>query len=68
MEFLFLLVLVLAAFAVVGSAVFALAWWGRRRKLSPRGDEVEGVEERRGERPDHVAVDTEQRARFIGTR
>jgi hypothetical protein len=71
MEFLFLLVLVVIAFALVGGVVLALAAYGRKRQLSSEGGTLDArrpQERADGEdRPEHVRVDTEQRARFIGT-
>jgi hypothetical protein len=65
----FLLVLVIAAVVVLGGAVFAIAARGRRRQLSPKGGTLDArrPDEDRA-RPEHVEVDTEQRARFVGSR
>jgi hypothetical protein len=73
MEFLFLLVLIAIAFAIVGGVVLAIALLGRRRQLSSRGGTLDAQrpedEPADGEdRPEHVQVDTGQRARFIGSR
>lgn len=71
----FMLVIVLILVAVLGGGLYVVAMWLRRRQLDPEGDKVEqppqGANER--ERPDrahpeHVAVESEQRSRFVGSR
>jgi hypothetical protein len=68
MEFgaIFILVVLLVLLAVGGGGVYVLTLWLRGRKLRREDDEIEG--EQRGRRPEHVEVESEQRARFAGTR
>ena len=40
---------------------------GRPQALAPEGDEIEGGRDE-GPRPEHVEVENEQNARFVGTR
>jgi hypothetical protein len=68
---LFILVLVVLVVIVGGGVVLAIAARGRRRQLSPEGGTLDAhrpKDEREADRPEHVAVETEQRSRFIGTR
>jgi hypothetical protein len=67
---LFLLVLVAIVVVVLGGLVFAIAARGRRRQLSPEGGTLDAnrPEEERGQRPEHVTVESEQRSRFVGTK
>jgi len=69
MEFggIFILVIVLIVVAALGGGLYALSMWLRGRKLAPEGDRIEGDREDRP-RPEHVEVEGEQRARFVGTR
>jgi hypothetical protein len=66
----FLLVIIIIAAVIVGGGIYAIIAWLRRRQLDPEGDMVEGspdaVDPQR--RPEHLAVDTEQKSRFAGTR
>jgi len=66
----FLLILLIAVVALVGGGLYALAARGRRRQLSAKGGTLDAQrpEEAEDARPEHVEVDTEQRARFIGSR
>ncbi len=69
MEFggIFILVIVLIVVAVLGGGLYLVAMWLRGKKLDPEGDEIEGAQED-PPRPEHVKVEDEQRARFVGTR
>ena len=69
MEFggIFILVLVLIVVAVLGGGLYALSMWLRGKQLAPEGDEIEGGRDE-GPRPEHVEVENEQNARFVGTR
>jgi hypothetical protein len=69
MEFggIFILLIFLIVVAVLGGGLYAISMWLRGKKLAPGGDEIEGKEEDRP-RPEHVEVDNEQHARFVGTR
>jgi hypothetical protein len=69
MEFggIFILVIVFIVVAFLGAGLYAVSMWLRGRKLAPEGDQIEGGHENRP-RPEHVSVDTEQHARFVGTR
>lgn len=65
----FILVILLVVLAAIGGFIYAIAARLRRKQLDPDGDKVEGpadAEQRR--RPEHVEVENEQRARFVGTR
>jgi hypothetical protein len=64
MEFggIFILVIVLIVVAALGGGLYALSMWLRGRKLAPEGDREDRP------RPEHVEVEGEQRARFVGTR
>jgi len=63
----FILVVVLIVVAALGGGLYALGVWLRGRKLAPEGDRIEG-EPRERPRPEHVEVENEQHARFVGTR
>jgi hypothetical protein len=69
----FILVVLLAALAIVGGGVYLIALRLRGKKLGPAGDEVEAPQADRGRAteartaPEHVEVESEQRARFVGT-
>jgi hypothetical protein len=64
----FILVIVLVVVAVLGGGVYLIAARLRHKQLDPEGDKVEGsVSSERQARPEHVEVDTEQNARFVGT-
>ncbi len=63
----FILALVVIVLGVLGAAFYALTMWLRARKLAPQGDQIEGEPQRRS-RPEHVEVQNEQHARFIGSR
>lgn len=69
MEFggIFILLIVLIVVAVLGGGLYAVSMWLRGKKLAPEGDAIEGKQENRP-RPEHVEVDNEQRARFVGNR
>jgi hypothetical protein len=68
----FILVLVLVVLGVIGGAIWAVASRGRRQQLSSKGGSLDaGTQtsaQQDSERPEHVEVDTEQQARFIGSR
>ena len=70
----FLLIVAIAVIAVLGGGVYLLAMRLRGRKLHPEEDKVEHTPRRssegsdRGERPEHLEVESEQHARFLGTR
>ncbi len=68
MEFgaLFILVLLLIVVGVLGGGLYALSMWLRGKKLAPEGDELEGDQDERP-RPEHVEVENQQNARFVGT-
>jgi hypothetical protein len=61
----FILVLVLLVVGVLGSGLYALSMWLRGKKLAPEGDELESEWV---PRPEHVEIENEQNARFVGTR
>ncbi len=63
----FILVIVLIVVAVLGGGLYAVTMWLRRKQLDPEGNEIGGAQEDRP-RPEHVEVEDEQRARFVGTR
>ncbi len=62
----FILVILLVVLAVLGGGFYALTMWLRGKKLAPEGDQIEGEQEQRP-RPEHVEVENEQNARFVGT-
>ncbi len=71
----FLLVIALVVLAVLGGGVYLVAMWLRGRQLHPEADKVERPPQGTGEdqrpdraRPEHVAVESEQRSRFAGSR
>jgi hypothetical protein len=68
----FILVLVVVVLALIGGGIYAVAARGRQRQLSRKGGSLDAGREAQpaedGERPEHVEVDTPQRARFIGSR
>jgi hypothetical protein len=75
----FILVILLVLLAAGGGGLYVLTLWLRGRKLRREDDAIEssrlsqtspGAEhtERRGQRPEHVEVENEQRTRFAGTR
>jgi hypothetical protein len=69
MEFggIFILVLLLIVVGVLGGGFYVLSMWLRGKQLAPEGDELEGGRDE-GLRPEHVEVEDEQNARFVGTR
>ncbi|HEY3829924.1 MAG TPA: hypothetical protein VGL57_12065 [Solirubrobacteraceae bacterium] len=69
MEFggIFILVIVLMVGGILGGGVYAVAMWLRHKQLDPEENKIEGKQEDPA-RPEHVEVDNEQRARFVGTR
>jgi flagellar basal body-associated protein FliL len=69
MEFggIFILLIVLVVVAVLGGGLYVVSMWLRGKKLAPEGDQLEGEQEDQ-RRPEHVEVDNEQSARFVGTR
>ena len=69
MEFggIFILFIVLIVVAALGGGLYALTMWLRGKKLAPEGDQIEG-EQDDPQRPEHLKVENEQQARFVGTR
>jgi hypothetical protein len=69
-EVLFILVVLAVVVAIAATLVFAAASVLRKRKLAPEGDKVAqpSGEDQPDEHPQHVAVETEQRARFLSSR
>ncbi|HEY3759133.1 MAG TPA: hypothetical protein VGL37_05190 [Solirubrobacteraceae bacterium] len=63
----FLLVIVLIVAGVLGGGVYLVAARLRHKQLDPEGDKVEGSTDSQQTRPTHVEVDSEQKARFVGT-
>jgi hypothetical protein len=63
----FLIVIILVVFAVVGGGIYMTAAWLRHKQLDPEGDKIEPPAED-PPRPEHHAVQSEQRTRFVGTR
>jgi hypothetical protein len=65
----FILVILLVVFAVLGGGVYLIAARLRHKQLDPEGDKVEGPGDAEQQaRPEHVKVDSEQHARFVGSR
>ena len=65
----FILVLVVIVAVALGGFVYLLAARRRRRQLRPEGGTLDARRpDGERERPEHLAVETEQRTRFIGTR
>jgi hypothetical protein len=64
----FILVIVLAVVLVGGVLLYGVAMKLRHEKLHPREDKLEGEPADGGQRPEHVRVANEQRARFITDR
>ena len=68
----FILVLVAIVLGSIGVAIYAVAARGRRRQLSSKGGSLDAGRDtspaEQDEHPEHVQVDTPQRARFIGSR
>jgi hypothetical protein len=64
----FLLVILLIVLAVCGAAVYGVAAWLRRDQLDPEENKLESGPEERQPQPEHVKVETEQRAHFVGER
>lgn len=64
----FLLAIIVVVVGIVGGAVYAIAAYLRRQELSPEGDKLSAREDARRERPEHLNVESEQRARFFGSR
>jgi hypothetical protein len=63
----FILVIFFVIVAVLGGGVYAIAAYLRGQKLAPEGDKLDGPREDREEAPEHLRVDSEQKARFIGS-
>ncbi len=70
MEFgaLFILVILVVVLAVLGGGIYMIAARLRHKQLDPEEDKLagSGTAEQRP-RPEHVEVDSEQRARFVGS-
>ncbi|HEY0517491.1 MAG TPA: hypothetical protein VGD00_10250 [Solirubrobacteraceae bacterium] len=65
----FILVLVVIVFAVLGGGLFLLIARLRGKQLNPRENELAPDAQReRAERPEHVRVENDQRSRFVGSR
>ncbi len=62
----FILLIVLIVVAALGGGLYALTMWLRHKQLDPEGDKIEGEPQDR-QRPEHVEVENEQHARFVGT-
>jgi hypothetical protein len=63
----FILVILLIVVGVLGGGVYLIAAWLRHKQLDPEGNKLEGPTDSQRTRPEHVEVDSEQNARFIGT-
>jgi flagellar basal body-associated protein FliL len=63
----FILVIVVIVVAVLGGGFYALTMWLRGKQLAPEGDQLEGDQQKQSPRPEHVEVENEQNARFVGT-
>jgi hypothetical protein len=63
----FILVIVLMVVAALGGGFYALTMWLRHKQLDPEEDKIEDEPQGRG-RPEHVEVESEQNARFVGSR
>jgi flagellar basal body-associated protein FliL len=63
----FILVIVLVVVTVLGGGVYLVAMRLRGKQLDPEENKIEGGREDHP-RPEHVEVETDQRARFVGTR
>jgi hypothetical protein len=64
----FILVILVVVLAVVGGGIYAIAARLRHKQLDPEEDKLEGPEKvEQGPRPEHLEVDSEQRARFVGS-
>lgn len=62
----FILVIFFAVVGVLGGGVYAIAVYLRGQKLSPEGDKLDEPEEDQPP-PEHLQVETEQKARFVGS-
>jgi hypothetical protein len=63
----FIFVLVVVVLAVLGAGFWALQGWLKHRQRAGEPMPGEPSEDEQA-RPEHVAVEDEQRTRFIGTR
>ncbi len=64
----FILVILLIVVGVLGGGVYLIAARLRHRQLDPEGDKVEGpTGHGRETRPEHIEMDSAQKARFLGT-
>jgi hypothetical protein len=61
----FILVIVVVVLGGLGGGVYLIAGWLRRKQLDPEGNKL--AEPMEPQRPEHVEVDSEQKARFVGT-
>jgi flagellar basal body-associated protein FliL len=61
-----ILVIVLIVVAALGGGLYALTMWLRHKQLDPEEDKIEG-EPQNHPRPEHLEVENEQSARFVGT-
>jgi flagellar basal body-associated protein FliL len=70
MEFgaIFILVILLVVVGVLCGGLYAVSMWLRGKKLAPQADQAEGKPQEERSRPEHVEVENEQRARFVGSR
>jgi hypothetical protein len=65
----FILIILLVVLGVLGGGVYAIASWLRHKQLDPEEDKLAGPPDtERQQRPEHLEVDNEQAARFLGTR
>jgi hypothetical protein len=64
----FILLIVLAVVLAGGLLLYGVAMKLRHEKLHPREDKLDGERTDQGQRPQHVRVANEQRARFITER
>jgi hypothetical protein len=63
----FILVLLIVIVAVLGGGVYLTAGWLRHRQLDP-DKTVDASPSQEPSRPEHNEVESEQNARFIGSR
>lgn len=63
----FILVIVLIVVGVLGGGVYLIAARLRHKQLDPGDDQLEGSTDSQQTRPEHVEVNSEQNACFVGT-
>jgi flagellar basal body-associated protein FliL len=65
----FILIIVLVVLAILGGGVYAITMWLRHKQLDPEEDKIASLSRaKHQERPEHLEVDNEQNARFVGGR